>query len=1733
MSASQSIAITVLDVAEGPIISSAPTVEVEENQISAIDVESSGTGLSFSLSGGVDAALFDIDADTGVVTFKEAPDFEAAADSDTNNVYEIEVTVEDSSDPVMSASQLIAVTVLDVAEGPIIISSAPTVEVEENQISAIDVESSGTGLSFSLSGGVDAALFDIDADTGVVTFKEAPDFEAAADSDTNNVYEIEVTVEDSSDPVMSASQLIAITVLDVTEDASLLVHLQFDDDQTFLTAADSSGNGNDGVISGATYVSVSGDVSGSSLDFDGDDDTVSLGALDVNGTGLTVAAWINADSFPGSARDPRIVSKASGAAANDHVFMLGTVRSGGETVIRARVRVGGFTTTLLASTASLATGVWYHTALVYDESSLTLYLDGVAIASTALTGPLDQDNSVDVSIGSQPDGSKYWDGLIDNVYLADRAFTAGEIAALATGDPNATSLALADSYSTDFETQLEVDALSGVLANDSAPGNGVFVATLVSDVSNGSLTLNADGSFAYAPSGGFSGVDSFEYMVNNSVPATVSLAVGVPELQIPVGNGVYDSDQEVTYKEYWISHQWFTAGGDCGASPPPSGGKWFTEPVSGQLNACPMYFDVDEDFTNAIRAEVYMDIWRGRTNSSIRFNLNGGVTRIPDVGADFSRTPYIQELPLSELVPGENVLNLWRSGGQYHIHDIAIRIYHNANRPLLEGGVPVDAPQASLLSIEDDNGQFTDLASGGELFIENDNLTLTAFASGDARFIEFHAYYDGYDEDNDGLTLDWHNRTRNNWHPGGRNPQVTGGTIDHIGTRVVGASGNYSIDWDVSLIPSQANVRFKVRVVDGDGNVRDAAGGPTSGFQLTRTATVVRTYSIDNFEDAILHAAGLQPAEIFRSITLPQNLSNFTDATIVASYWSNPQLSINGNPNFYAFDECAGSPCTNVNSHWQLSVRPIPVSYLQGGVNLLHYQHNAGFGEFIEKPGPMIVLRGPKPPNSFPVANNDSYDVVVDQPIDVVTAVGVLSNDTDVDGDSLNAVLGIDASNGELTLNNNGSFSYTPNPGYIGPDTFTYFANDGSDNSAAEATVTLSVTDEVIDSDLLVHLEFEDSLSPLVTVDSSNNGNFGAVFGAEYVADTGDGSAYSMEFTGDDTIDLGSINVDGSGLTLAAWINADSFPGDARDPRIVSKASGGAADDHLFMLSTIRLGSETVPRARIRVGGSTTTLVADSGNSLSLNTWHHVAVTYDGSEIVLFLDGVAVGSTALNGRVDRSSVPVAVGSQPSGTNAFVGKIDDVRILQRALSSAEIDAIIGVPAPTNLVARSISDTEIELSWTAVAEATEYLVYRDGVLIATVSDTSYIDDTVVAGVGYTYEVVAVDSAGGASAVTETFVVNFTSTLGEWWGSSWQYRTGVFIDSSDTAREDAVATIPIDFDALIAQTGGTGAHDESRVRCVEVTTTGELVDEDIRCQSGDDELVLLLSGTTAASTIRFFHVYFDTGAGGEDDTRAPLVTFTENVVDEGFNSIEIETNTGSLNYHTAGGGFSSLVDNGGIDWINYNSATGALGDFRGIPNLVPPADGGFFHPGRLTASTTILDEGPIRVRVESVSDDGEWNIRWDVYPDFLAFTVLEKPATDYWFLYEGTPGGVLDAGDSTVRSTGTASTLNGFDSWGEDIPGEEWVMVNASEVPRSLFVAKQNGDTAFDSYRPASFSEGLMTILGFGRDGVDAQLNSTDDTIFVGLLETQDFKTAEASILSTIRMFDVGFASPAVRP
>ena len=93
--------------------------------------------------------------------------------------------------------------------------------------------------------------------------------------------------------------------------------------------------------------------------------------------------------------------------------------------------------------------------------------------------------------------------------------------------------------------------------------------------------------------------------------------------------------------------------------------------------------------------------------------------------------------------------------------------------------------------------------------------------------------------------------------------------------------------------------------------------------------------------------------------------------------------------------------------------------------------------------------------NDAPVAVANSYTVSQGDVLTVAVA-GVLANDTDIENDTLSATRLTDAAQGPAVLNANGSFTYTPNTNFYGPDSFTYRASDASSNSNP-ATVSILV----------------------------------------------------------------------------------------------------------------------------------------------------------------------------------------------------------------------------------------------------------------------------------------------------------------------------------------------------------------------------------------------------------------------------------------------------------------------------------------------------------------------------------------------------------------------------------------------------------------------------------------------------------------------------------------------------
>ena len=222
--ASQLVSVTVQDINDAPVISSDAAVSMAENTAEVLTVIASDQDandvLNYAITGGDDQAQFSIDATTGALSFKpdQLPDYENPADTDGNNTYRVEITVTDTAGATAVITQEITIT--DAQDAPVI-HSANTADTDENSTTVLTVTASDQDknpadtLSFTISGGDDADLFTIDATTGELRFKTAPDFETPLDKNTDNTYELEISVDDGQGNVVS--QLIAVTVHDVND----------------------------------------------------------------------------------------------------------------------------------------------------------------------------------------------------------------------------------------------------------------------------------------------------------------------------------------------------------------------------------------------------------------------------------------------------------------------------------------------------------------------------------------------------------------------------------------------------------------------------------------------------------------------------------------------------------------------------------------------------------------------------------------------------------------------------------------------------------------------------------------------------------------------------------------------------------------------------------------------------------------------------------------------------------------------------------------------------------------------------------------------------------------------------------------------------------------------------------------------------------------------------------------------------------------------------------------------------------------------------------------------------------------------------------------------------------------------------------------------------------------------------------------------------------------------------
>ena len=199
---------------------------IDEHGSTAIHTFSANETVTWALNGGADSAKFDINSSTGALTFKSVPNFETPSDSGSDNTYEVKVKATDLEHN--SSEQLVKIKVDNISEPAPSISgpsgndgdliSEKYIDENSTVIHTFTVGNSSkysTNITWSLNGGKEESLFEINSKTGALKLKSAPDYENPKDLNKHNKYKVRVRATDNLNK--SSEQEITVRVKDLNE----------------------------------------------------------------------------------------------------------------------------------------------------------------------------------------------------------------------------------------------------------------------------------------------------------------------------------------------------------------------------------------------------------------------------------------------------------------------------------------------------------------------------------------------------------------------------------------------------------------------------------------------------------------------------------------------------------------------------------------------------------------------------------------------------------------------------------------------------------------------------------------------------------------------------------------------------------------------------------------------------------------------------------------------------------------------------------------------------------------------------------------------------------------------------------------------------------------------------------------------------------------------------------------------------------------------------------------------------------------------------------------------------------------------------------------------------------------------------------------------------------------------------------------------------------------------------
>lgn len=613
--------------------------------------------------------------------------------------------------------------------------------------------------------------------------------------------------------------------------------------------------------------------------------------------------------------------------------------------------------------------------------------------------------------------------------VGDGFTTTTATVALTVSERNDPPVAVDDTYVVSSGGVLTVPA-PGVLGNDTdADVNPELSAAIDVPPAHGTLTMNADGSFTYTPAAGFHGTDTFTYQVND----------------IPAGSDcmlICNADGSVTGSDGQIHTDVGTVTIHVNSAPTTVSDS-YTVAEDGTLEvlaATGVLANDSDPESDALTASLGTPPAHG----VITFRANGSFTYLPTANYHGSDT-FTYKVSDGLQTTAVQTVSLTVTS----VNDAPTGV---ADSYTVGGGGLLTTTTSNGVLANDGDGDGDSLTA--TVVTQPSHGTLTLNANGSFSY-QATAGFHGTDtfayRASDG-TASSADTTVSIVVNGAPTPVADAYSTNEDTTLTVStANGVLKNDTDPESDPLSATLVTNA----SHGTVTLSSVGsfqyvPVANFSGTDTFTYKandgRALSAETTVTITVNAVNDAPVAVNDSYTATEDqtltiavadgvLKNDTDADLVsltAALTASPahgtlQLQTNGSFTYV--------PAANYS-----------------GPDSFRYRTSDGQANSAEATVSITVTAA----NDPPVGVADNYVAVQNTPLVVPATSGVLANDTDSDSVSLTAAVVSGPSLGTLTLNSNGSFTYTPATNYSGLDTFTYRASDGL-ASSANTTVTIQV----------------------------------------------------------------------------------------------------------------------------------------------------------------------------------------------------------------------------------------------------------------------------------------------------------------------------------------------------------------------------------------------------------------------------------------------------------------------------------------------------------------------------------------------------------------------------------------------------------------------------------------------------------------------------------------------------